>query len=72
MYILQVQGGPVITPGTGFPFHCLLDLQGYSGGIRTRLRVGLELSKFVRNLFVVSSLTYEAWVSFHNPVSLQK
>jgi hypothetical protein len=24
IYITQEQCGPVITPGTGFPFHCLL------------------------------------------------
>jgi hypothetical protein len=27
-YILQEQGGPVIPPGTGFPFHCLVQLAG--------------------------------------------
>jgi hypothetical protein len=28
IYIPQKQGGPVITPGTGFPFRCLLQLTG--------------------------------------------
>jgi hypothetical protein len=28
IYIPQEQGGPVITPGTGFPFHRLLRLAG--------------------------------------------
>jgi hypothetical protein len=27
-YVPQWQGGPVITPGTGFPFRCLLRLAG--------------------------------------------
>jgi hypothetical protein len=37
IYIPQEQGGPVIPPGTGFPFSRLYDPQGYGGGIRTRL-----------------------------------
>jgi hypothetical protein len=28
IYILQEQGGPIIAPGTGFPFHRLLRLAG--------------------------------------------
>jgi hypothetical protein len=28
IYIPQKYGGPVILPGTGFPFHCLLSLVG--------------------------------------------
>jgi hypothetical protein len=37
IYIPQEQGGPVIPPGTGFPFIVSYDLQGYGGGILTRL-----------------------------------
>jgi hypothetical protein len=32
----QEQGGPVIPPGTGFPFIASYDTQGYGGGIRPR------------------------------------
>jgi hypothetical protein len=32
IYIPQEQGGPVIPPGTGFPFRRLLQLAGYGGG----------------------------------------
>jgi hypothetical protein len=28
IYIPEEQGGPVIAPGTDFPFHCLLQLAG--------------------------------------------
>jgi hypothetical protein len=42
IYIPHEQGGPVIPPGTGFPFRCLLRPKGYSGGIRTSLHVGTE------------------------------
>jgi hypothetical protein len=41
IYIPQEQGGPVIPPGTGFPFRRSYDSQGYGGGIRTRLHKGL-------------------------------
>jgi hypothetical protein len=34
---LQRQGGPVITPATGFPFFASYDSQGYDRGIRPRL-----------------------------------
>jgi hypothetical protein len=37
IYIRQEQGGPVISPDTGFPFRHLLRPQGYGGGIRTLL-----------------------------------
>jgi hypothetical protein len=39
-YIPQEQGGPVIIPGTGFPFVASYDSQGYGGGILTRLHTG--------------------------------
>jgi hypothetical protein len=41
----QVQGGPVIPPGTGFPFVDFYDSQGYSGGILTRLHMGTTYVK---------------------------
>jgi hypothetical protein len=41
IYIPQEQGGPVIPPGTVFPFVALYDSQGYGGGILTRLHTGL-------------------------------
>jgi hypothetical protein len=40
IYIPQEQGGPVIPPGTGFPFVASYDSQGCSGGILTRLHTG--------------------------------
>jgi hypothetical protein len=36
IHILQGQSGPVITPGTGSPYY---DLQGYDGGILSRLKI---------------------------------
>jgi hypothetical protein len=50
IYIPQKQGGPVISPGTGFPFVASYDSQGCGGGILTRLHTG--------KIFLVS-------VSFH-------
>jgi hypothetical protein len=41
IYIPQEQGDPVIPPGTGFPFRCLLRLGG-GGGIRHCLHTGLS------------------------------
>jgi hypothetical protein len=41
VYIPQEQGGPVIPPGTGFPFQRLLRLTGLRGGIRPRLHTGV-------------------------------
>jgi hypothetical protein len=41
IYIPQEQGGPVITPGTGFPSVASYDSQGYGGGIRPRLHTGI-------------------------------
>jgi hypothetical protein len=32
IYIPQEEGGPVIPPGTGFPFRRFHDSQGYGGG----------------------------------------
>jgi hypothetical protein len=40
IYIPQEQGGPVIPPGTGFPFVASYDSEGYGGGILTRLHMG--------------------------------
>jgi hypothetical protein len=40
IYIPQEQGGPVITPGTGFPFVASYDSQGCGWGILTRLHTG--------------------------------
>jgi hypothetical protein len=37
------QGGPVIPPGTGFPFVASYDSQGCGGGILTRLQTGLSV-----------------------------
>jgi hypothetical protein len=37
IYIPQEQGGPVIPPGTGFPFVASYDSQDHCGGIVTRL-----------------------------------
>jgi hypothetical protein len=42
IYIPQEQGGPVISPGTGFPFRRLLRLAGLGGGIQTRLQAGVN------------------------------
>jgi hypothetical protein len=33
IYIPQEQGGPVIPPDTGFPFHCLLRLAGLRSSV---------------------------------------
>jgi hypothetical protein len=40
IYFTQKQGGPVLSPGTGFPFRCLLQLVGW--GTRTRLHTGTK------------------------------
>jgi hypothetical protein len=40
IYIIQEQGGPVIPPGTEFPFHCLLRLAGYSNSPPHRFCMG--------------------------------
>jgi hypothetical protein len=42
IYIPQEQGGPVIPPGTGFPFVASYDSQGFGGGILTRLHTGIQ------------------------------
>jgi hypothetical protein len=42
IYIPQVQGGPVIPPGTGSIFVASYDSQGYGEGIRPRLHTGLS------------------------------
>jgi hypothetical protein len=34
IYVPQDHGGPIIPPGTGFVFRCLVDSQGYDEGIR--------------------------------------
>jgi hypothetical protein len=39
IYIPQEQGGPVIPPGTGFPFVTSYDSQGCGGGILSRLHL---------------------------------
>jgi hypothetical protein len=47
IYIPQEQGGAVIPPGTGFPYHTFYDSQGFGGDIRHRLHAGyfsLQLS----------------------------
>jgi hypothetical protein len=43
IYIPQEQGGPVIPPGTGFPFVASYGSHGSGGGILTRLHTGSEL-----------------------------
>jgi hypothetical protein len=40
IYFPQEQGSPVTSLGTGFPFVASYDLQGYGGGILTRLHMG--------------------------------
>jgi hypothetical protein len=42
IYIPQEQGDPVIPPGTEFLFVTSYYLQGYGGGIGTRLHTGLS------------------------------
>jgi hypothetical protein len=42
IYIPQEHSGLVISPGTGSLFFSSYNSQGYSGGIRTRLYVGLN------------------------------
>jgi hypothetical protein len=42
IYVPQEQGGPVIPPGTGFPFVASYDSQGYGGEIPTRLHTGSD------------------------------
>jgi hypothetical protein len=44
IYIPQEQGGPVIPPGTGFPFVASYDSQGCGGGILTRLHTGIVVT----------------------------
>jgi hypothetical protein len=41
IYISQEQGGPDISPGTGFPSVASYDSQGYGGGILSRLHTVL-------------------------------
>jgi hypothetical protein len=43
IYIPQGQGGLVIPPGNGFTCVASCDLQGYGGGIRTRLHTGFSV-----------------------------
>jgi hypothetical protein len=62
IYASQRQGGPVIPPGTGFPFRRLLGRAGYGGGIltpiavyvifkiKTYLEVGLWINLLHRNV----------------------
>jgi hypothetical protein len=49
IYIPQEEGGPVIPPGTGSHFVAFYDLQGYDGGVRTRLYVGYSLTTLSDN-----------------------
>jgi hypothetical protein len=45
IYIPQEQGGPVIPPGTGFPFVASYDSQGYGWSLRPRLHTGIQFEK---------------------------
>jgi hypothetical protein len=47
IYTPQEQGGPVIPPGTGFPFIASYDSQGNSGGILNSLFFLLMLSRLM-------------------------
>jgi hypothetical protein len=67
IYIPQEQGGPVIPPGTGFPFVTSYDSQGSGGGILTRLHMGPKILR--RHAIFYStqaSFTEEQW-SPHTP-----
>jgi hypothetical protein len=57
IYIPQEQGGPVIHPGTGFPFHPLLRLAGLRGGIRLRLHPRLNYQLFWEPRYIASGRT---------------
>jgi hypothetical protein len=59
VFISPKQGGPVIPPGTGFPFVASYDSQGYGGGILTRLHTGtLIIAQF--NVLSLIFVTTEA------------
>jgi hypothetical protein len=45
IYSLREQGDPVIPLGNGFAFASSYDLQGYGGGILTRLHTGTRKRK---------------------------
>jgi hypothetical protein len=62
IYIPQEQGGPVIPPGTGFPFVASYESQGYGGGIRTRLHARY-LSNQVKSSQVKDKVTMRLAVS---------
>jgi hypothetical protein len=47
IYIPPEQGGPVIPPGTGFPFVASYDSQGCGGGILTRLHTGRQVQRLL-------------------------
>jgi hypothetical protein len=51
IYIPQEQSGPVIPPGTGSPILHRLQLQGYGGGIRTRLHTGFNNNWYLSQLY---------------------
>jgi hypothetical protein len=51
IYIPQEHGGPVIPPGTGFPFVASYNSQGCSGGILTRLHTGTDIALFPQRPF---------------------
>jgi hypothetical protein len=56
IYIPQVQSGPVIPPGTGFPFVASYDSQGYGGSILTRHHTGVAKTVFASsNTWIVGS-----------------
>jgi hypothetical protein len=51
IYVPQWQGGPVITPGTGFPIRPLQRLAGYGGSILTCFDTGtLKYQKTIKSI----------------------
>jgi hypothetical protein len=53
IYISQEHDGPVMPPGTGFSFHCVLWLSGLRWGIRTRLHKGcVQICVFCLSVYI--------------------
>jgi hypothetical protein len=70
IHVLQRQGGPILSPDTGFPFHRLY-LWGCGVGILTLLHMRILLSSLVHNLVQFSP--YQLLLKLiHNALAHQK
>jgi hypothetical protein len=63
IYIPQEQGGPVIPPGTGFPFHCLLNCKATMEVFKPAYTRGEPKSK----LFYVLTVSRPVWFGVRYP-----